>query len=77
MDDTIEYEELSIWNINSITYFIKNNVFQILLLILVFVIIYVVDYISNINSMIFSMPSPITGLSSSKIKKIRIKKNKN
>ena len=63
-----EDEELSIYNINSIIYFIKNNFIQLLLLILVFVIIYIIDYISNINAMIFAMPSPIPGFASSQPK---------
>ena len=56
-------EDFSIYNINSIINFIKENYIQILLFILVFIIIYVVDYISNINAMIFAMPSPIPGVS--------------
>ena len=48
------YQEISIWNLNSIINYLKDNFIQILLLILVFVIIYTVDYISNINTMIFS-----------------------
>jgi len=56
-----DYEELSIWDLNSIINYIKDNYIQFLLLILVFFIIYIVDYISNINAMIFSMPSPIPG----------------
>jgi len=55
-------EEISIYNINSIINFIKDNFIQIILFILVFVIIYVVDHISNINAMIFAMPSPIPGV---------------
>jgi len=61
MNKVEEYEndELSIWNLNSIFNFIKENYIQLFLFILVFVIIYVVDYISNINAGIFSMPSVI------------------
>jgi hypothetical protein len=43
---------------DSINYVIENYI-QFLMLLSVFVIIYVIDHISNINSMIFSMPSPI------------------
>jgi hypothetical protein len=59
MDNTEKDDEFSIWNINSIIDFVKNNFIQILLFILVFVIIYVVDHVSNINAMIYSMPSPV------------------
>lgn len=68
-------EDLSIYNINSIIHFIKTNIIQILLLILVFVIIYTVDYISNINAMIFTMQSPIIGLTSLQPKS-QLKRNK-
>jgi hypothetical protein len=59
MDNTEKDDDFSIWNINSIIDFVKNNFIQILLFILVFVIIYVVDHVSNINAMIYSMPSPV------------------
>ena len=54
--------ELSIWDINSVINYIKNNIVQILLLILVFVIIYVVDHISNINAAIFGAQQIIPGI---------------
>jgi hypothetical protein len=57
-------DELSIWNMNSIVTYMKDNFIQILMLLSVFVIIYVVDHISNINSAVFSMPSAIPGLPS-------------
>ena len=63
MKTDLEYEDFNIYDINSILGFIKENCLQIFLLILVFIIIYVVDYISNINTMIFSMPSPVIGVS--------------
>jgi hypothetical protein len=58
----LEYQELSIWNLNSILNYIKENFFQIFLLILVCIIIYTVDYISNINIILFSMPTYIPGI---------------
>lgn len=61
MDDT--EDELSIWNIHSIFRFIIEHYIQFLLLLLVPLIIYIVDHISNINSMIFGLPSAIPGLS--------------
>jgi hypothetical protein len=72
------------WDFYSIINFIKENIVQILLFILVFVIIFIVDYISNINAAIFSMPSPIPGITSQnnlqplhkKIKNIKVKKHK-
>jgi hypothetical protein len=49
-----------------------------LLLILVFIIIYVVDYISNINAVIFAIPSPIPGFFASQIPLItKLKENIN
>lgn len=55
--------ELSIWDINTIVDFIKNNYIQIIMFLSVFIIIYVVDYISNINSVLFGLPSAVPGLS--------------
>lgn len=76
--DSIEYEDFSFKNINSIINYIKNNWFQFLLLFLVFIIIYVVDYISNINTMIFAIPTPIPGFSASPIQSIKkVKENVN
>ena len=57
------YDELNIYNINSIFNFITKNYIQIFLLILVFIIIYIVDHISNINAVIFGLPSPIPNAS--------------
>ena len=68
--ESIEYEDFSFQNINSIINYIKNNWLQLLLLILVFIIIYVVDHISNINAVIFAIPSPIPGFSASPISAI-------
>ena len=61
--DIIMYDELNIYNINSIFNFITKNYIQIFLLILVFIIIYIVDHISNINAVIFGLPSPIPNAS--------------
>jgi len=61
------YQEISIWNLNSIINYLKDNFIQILLLILVFVIIYTVDYISNINTMIFSNTQALPILKQKKI----------
>jgi len=55
----LECEDFSIYNFSSIMSFIKNNYIQFLMLFLVFFIIYIVDHISNINTIIFSMSSPI------------------
>ena len=76
--ESIEYEDFSFYNINSIISYVKNNWFQFLLLILVFIIIYVVDYISNINAIIFAIPTPIPGFSASPIQSIKkVKENVN
>jgi hypothetical protein len=50
-------------DLNSIITYIKENIIQILLLVLVFIIIYVVDHISNINSILFGIPSAVIGVS--------------
>jgi hypothetical protein len=57
-------KESSIWDINTIIDFIKNNYIQILMFLSVFVIIYIVDYISNINAVLFGLPSAVPGLPS-------------
>jgi len=58
IDDEIDFNNFSTWNLNTFFKFIKENVIQILLLILVFIIIYIVDYISNINAMLFASHIP-------------------
>jgi hypothetical protein len=58
----LEYQEFSIWDLNSIFNYIKEHYFQIFLLILVCIIIYTVDYISNINIILFSIPPYIPGI---------------
>ena len=55
----LEYYDFDIYSVQSIIKYISEHLIQFLLLLLVPVIIYVVDHISAINSMIFSMPSPI------------------
>ena len=57
----LEYNDDSVWDVNSIINFIKDNYVQILLLISVFVIIYIVDHISNINAILYGLPSAIPG----------------
>ena len=76
--DNFEDEDGSTWSIGSVFSFIKDNIIQLLMLFSVFVIIYVVDHISNINSVIFSMPSAIPGLPGMQPKNtiVTIKKNK-
>lgn len=75
MKESDEYEELSIWNIKSIIDYIKENFIQILLFISVFIIIYIVDYISNINAVLFSMPSPIPVVNNKKLQPLKRRKN--
>jgi len=64
MDNSAELydENFSFWNFNSVVNFYKDKHLQIFLFILVFVIIYVVDYVSNLNAIIFAMPSYIPGI---------------
>lgn len=80
MKETINYEnyeeDFSFYNINSIIYFIKNNVIQIFLLLLVFLIIYLVDYISNINNMLLIMQQQAANVAHEKLVK-KTKKLKN
>ncbi len=77
-------EEISLWDINSITNFIKDNFIQILLLLSVFIIIYVIDYITHINAILYGLPSAIPGLPSpntsipiSPVEKVIKKKTRN
>lgn len=58
--DNSENQDFS-WDINTNIDFIKNNYIQILMFLSVFVIIYVVDYISNINAVLFGIPSAVPG----------------
>jgi hypothetical protein len=55
--DSISSSTFSIWNIESIFQFAKDNILQLLLIILVFAIIYAVDHITNINAILYAMPS--------------------
>lgn len=50
MDNVDYFEELSIWNINSIVNYFLNNFIQFTMLICVFLIIYFVDHISFVNN---------------------------
>jgi hypothetical protein len=72
--------DINNWNIYTIIKYVKVHFVQFLLLLLVFIIIYVVDHISNINAMIFAMPSAIPALSTPAASKntipIKIKKPK-
>ena len=51
------------WDFFDYLVYIKNNYFKFLLLLLVVIIIVSVDHITNINSLIFTLPSavPIPG----------------
>ena len=56
---------------------IKENIIQIFLLIFVFFIIYIIDHISNLNAVIFAMPSPIIGLqNTAQLSQIKIPKRR-
>ena len=78
--DIDEFEgDIYNWNLYTIIKYIKVHYVQFILLFVVFIIIYVVDYISNMNAMIFTMPSAIPGISTQAIKNIipiKIKKFK-
>ena len=79
MDDDEFTGDIYKWNVYTIIRYVQVHYIQFILLFLVFVIIYVVDHISNINAMIFAMPSAIPGLSTQVIKNIvpiKIKKMK-
>jgi hypothetical protein len=59
MKENIEYdtygEKFSFFNIHSLGYFLKNNIFQLILLFIVFIIVYVVDRITNHNMNIMAL----------------------
>jgi hypothetical protein len=76
MKTDLEYDDFNIYDINSILGFIKENVIQILLLLLVPIIIYIVDHISNINAVLFGLPSPIPAASHPPAQQIHSKKRK-
>ena len=52
-------DDFDIWNIKSIISHINSNKLGFLLLLFVFVIIYSIDYINSINSIMFSITTPI------------------
>jgi len=65
MNNNIELDYGTFNGKNSITNYIPLHYIQLFLFILVPIIIYIVDHISNINAIIFSMPSPVPGAPSS------------
>ena len=69
MKTDLEYDDFNIYDINSIFSFIKENFIQILLLLLVIVIIYIVDHISNINAVLFGLPSAVPNVTQSQTQK--------
>lgn len=81
MNADLEYHDFNIYDINSFFSFIKENAIQILLLLLVPVIIYIVDHISNINTLLFGLPSAVPSVTQSQTQpqvhqKIHLKKRK-
>ena len=56
-------DDLSHWNIYSIVNYIKENLFQFLLLLCVFFIIYIVDYLNNLNAALGNLSATVPGLS--------------
>lgn len=68
-------DNFSFWNFNSVVNFYKDKYLQIFLFFSIFVIIYVVDYISNMNAMIFAMPSVIPGKTGKPVKRVKPSKN--
>ena len=80
MNRNIELDYSFFNNTNSITNYIPLHYIQFFLLLLVPIIIYIVDHISNINNIIFSIPSPIPGTappSQQKPPQIQFKNKKN
>ena len=67
MNKNIELDYSSFNDKNSITNYIPLYYIQLFLFILVPIIIYIVDHISNINAILFSMPSPIPGAAPSSL----------
>ncbi len=67
-----ELENFSVWNINSILTYIKDNIVSFTLLICVFFIIYLVDRLTNYNMALMAaaaMPIPMPGSMPPLIKK--------
>ena len=60
--DIEQDNDFSIYSLNSIINYIRNNLVQILLFVLVFIIIYIVDHISNINAMLMLPNNYIPGI---------------
>jgi hypothetical protein len=57
-----EIQEYTFDSFESIIEYIQNHSIQILMLLTVFIIIYVIDHISNINAILFGMPSAIPNI---------------
>ena len=57
-----EIQEYTFDNFESIIKYIQNHSIQILMLLTVFIIIFVIDHISNINAILFGIPSAIPNM---------------
>lgn len=60
--DIFEHVNDNSFTFYSLIQYINDNFIGLLLLVLTFFIIYFVDYISQINAILFSMPSAIPGM---------------
>jgi MFS superfamily sulfate permease-like transporter len=65
------------WDFYDYLMYIKIHYHKFLLLLLAIIIIIVVDYITNINALMFTIPSPIPGVPGTTNVSVKIKKNKN
>jgi hypothetical protein len=58
-ESNFKYEEYTFDSFSSIMNYVKDHSVQFFMLILVFIIIFIVDQISNINAILFGVPSAI------------------
>jgi hypothetical protein len=61
-ENNIEIINEEPFSLETLFQYVNENLYGLMLLVLAFFIIYFVDYISQINAMIFAMPSPVPGM---------------
>jgi len=71
-----EIQEYTFDSFESIIKYIQNHSIQILMLLTVFIIIFVIDHISNINAILFGMPTAIPNMSPPQTNSIHTKISK-
>ena len=71
-----DIKQFKVWNFSELSNFISKNYKQLLLFVFIFIIIIVIEKISYFNSLMFTSPSAIPGLSNTNTNTKKDKKKK-